>query len=680
MALALLLRVYRLDDQSAWFDEINFFLLPAPDITTYLPIMRLWAPDNVPLYYMLFYLWARLFGISLVAARMLTILCGLACIPLTYAIGRRVSSARVGQIAAVCVALSPFQIWHAQSMRPYGMCIPLALLSIYALLRSRERPPLWWGVALAANALLLWTHPFMALLIPVQALYMLGIRPNGLRRAFAWGLAHLPVVIPPYLWLRPRLLSVPEATCDHLSLPGIGRILTDLVGDDVTRYSSEFPIGGPAWTARLPGYETWGPATGVGLMILLAVLALYCVPKAVARWRHGEPGLVLLLGAAALPVLMLVAFSYAWRPCIETRYTPYSPVALYVVVATAITSIQRPRMRRALLAALLGLLSIELALFLPAVSRTSWRAAARHIQERQRPQDIILVKGIIHRAPDTFRSNQNDHSIPVIPAYTVQTVCEKTAAFFAKQGRQTTPGNAQGRVWAVMEMAFFYPHVLQDSFAECLAPVGVTGSYLFYPGMEGLLLCCFTRNAPWIIRTEPASTDEAGSFTDYAAILTDLGLDDLNAAERKRAIDALRHAIDIPFPVGKNPYFELSMVLTEERHYDMAEACARRAIAILPEYGSAHLALALALAGKRNIPAALEAFHEAFALDPVFDSLYAEVIHDIYETHNEEDASRQMVRLAPTGFPYPMLRRLFLERFPDGYAPDPGMASADPTY
>jgi len=680
MALGLLLRVYRLDDQSAWCDENNFFFLPVPDLRTYLSIMQLWAPDNVPLYYILFYAWSRLFGISLVAARMFTIACGVACIPLAYAIGRRLSGARAGQIAAVCVALSPFQIWHAQSMRPYGMCIPLVFVSIYALLRAREGPRVWYGVALAANLLLLWTHAFMAFLIPIQALYLLGIRPNGLRRAIAWGLAHVFVVLPPYLWLRPRLLNVPEAASDHFALPGLWRVLVDLVGDDVTRYSSEFPIADPAWARNLPGYETWGPSAGIGLMILLGVLALCAIPKAVARWRQGEPALVLVLGVALLPVLMLVGLSYAWRPCIETRHTAYCSVALYVAVATVITSISRPRIRRAVLAAVLALLGLELAFFLPAVSRTSWRTAARHIQERQRPEDIILVKGIIHWAPDAFRANQTDHSIPVIPAYTIQAVCEKTAAFFAKQSQQSTPGNHDGRVWAVIEMAFLYPHVLHEIFAECLGPVGVTGSYIFYPGMEGLLLCCFTRNAPWIMRTAPASTDRAVSFTDYEAILRDLGLANLDAEERKRAIDALRRVIDIPFPPGKHTYLELSQLLTEEREYDMGEACARRAITMLPEYGSAHFALALALAGKRNIPAALAAFREAFALDPVVDSLYGELIDAIYETQNEENASRQMARLAATGFPYPVLRRLFLEQFPDSDAPDPGMASADLMY
>jgi len=678
MALGVLLRVHRLDDQSAWCDELNFFFLPVADFKTYMSIIQLWCPDNVPLYYVLFYAWSRVFGISLVAARMLTVACGVACIPLVYAIGRRVSGVRAAQIAAVCVALSPFQIWHAQSMRPYGVCIPLVLVSMYALLRAREAPRLWYAVALAANLLLLWTHAFMAFLLPVQALFLLGIRPNGLGRAVGWGLAHVFIVIPPYLWLSPRLLNVPEASSDHFSLPGLWRVLSDLVGDDVMRYSSEFPIADPTWTAYLPRYALWQQSVGIGFMVLFGLLALCAIPKAAARWRKGKPGLLLVLGTATLPVLMLVCLSYLWRPAIETRHTAYCSAALYIAVASVIASIRRPRVRHLVLAAVLVLLGLELAFYLPAVSRTSWRAAARHIQQRQRPEDIILVKGIIHWAPDTFRANQIDHSIPVIPGHTIEAVCEKTAAFFASQGPERTTGNNGGCVWAVIEMAFLYPHVLQEIFADCLGPVGVTASYVYWPGMQGILLCRFTRNAPWIVRSATASTDRAVSLTDYEAILDDLGLADSRAGQRKRAVDALRRTVDIPFPMGKNTYAELSTVLSEERAYEMAETCARRAIAMQPEYGWAHFALGLALAGKGDTPEALDVFRRAFSLDHVLESLYGDLVHALYEQPNADEATREMDRLAETGFPYPTLRRLFLAELPRACAPDPGLRAMDP--
>ena len=679
VCLGFILRIYRLGEQSAWCDECNYFWLSTPDLATYLAIVRFWGPDNLPLYYIVHYAWCTVFGISLVSARMMTVLCGIACIPLAFALGRRVYDARAGWIAAVCTALSPMQIWHAQSMRPYGLAIPLVLLTLYALLRAREGYR-WWCVTFAANVLLLWIHPFMALLIPVQCLYLLGTRPHGLRRAAAWALANLLVVIPPFLWMWPRLSEVPDARYDHFTLPGLWKVLVDLVGDDVMRYSGEFSIGEPGWVKSVPEYAFLGPAAGVGLMVVLGVFTVWALPKALARWRAGDARSVLILGTIYIPVLALVCLSYMWRPCVETRHTPYATIALYVVAGGVISSLRRPAVRYLALAVLLGLLIHETAFFVSGVSRTCWNPAARSIQAQQKPRDIILVRGTIHWAQDAFMANRVDRSIPAVPALTIEAVCQKTIAFFREEERQGVGPNEAGRVWAVIELPFCDPRELERTFAERLGRNGVKASYVYYPGMEGLLLCRFARNPAAELVDPSPGTPPAPSLTDYASILEDLGLAGLDEDHRGRIVDALRKIIDLPFPLGRNMYVILSLLSSEEHEYELGEACARRAIDISPGYGAAHFALGVALAGEGRVAAPRDAFERAFALDPVIASLYGELARALYDAPNEQTAARQLRRLAGTGFPYPILRRLFLVEFPEGQAPDPGMISKDPSH
>ena len=110
----------------------------------------------------------------------------------------------------------------------------------------------------------------------------------------------------------------------------------------------------------------------------------------------------------------------------------------------------------------------------------------------------------------------------------------------------------------------------------------------------------------------------------------------------------------------------------------MGVACGRRSVSLQPAFGPGHFALGVALAASGDIPSALDAFHEAFALDTVVDFLFGELIHALYEVPDAENALRQMKRLAGMGFPYPALRRLFVMQFPGGNAPDPGMSAADP--
>jgi mannosyltransferase len=82
------LRVATLGTQSLWFDEAVTAQLVRMD----LPGMLSAIPDSEsspPLYYVLAWLWSRLFGTGEVALRSLPALLGTATIPVVWALGRR---------------------------------------------------------------------------------------------------------------------------------------------------------------------------------------------------------------------------------------------------------------------------------------------------------------------------------------------------------------------------------------------------------------------------------------------------------------------------------------------------------------------------------------------------------------------------------------------------------------
>ncbi len=682
MLLGLGLRIYRLRDQSAWCDEAQFFALSAQDLRTFLDIIKFWGPDNVLLYYAVFYWWNHLLGISLVTARMLTILAGVACIPLVYVLGRRVFDERAGWIAAMLTALSPFQIWHSQSMRPYGLCVPLALLGLYALVRVGQADAAgkgawgWWVTAFIANCLLMWTHVFMVLLIPVQAACLLGMRQRGFLRAACWGLANAPVVGMVYLWMRPRMHTVPEAEFDHFYLPGVWEAFVDLFGDDVTPYSGEFPITLPSWLESMSHHEFWTATLGIAQMFFLLAAAMLSLRLVRRRWAAGDIGPALLLGTALAPTLALAALSYAWRPCLETRYTPYASLALLLIASGVLSQAGGPLLRRALVSLLVLLMAFQSVLFVFGVSRTQWLAAARHIAAEQQPSDIILVKGVVHWARDTFMANQDNRGIPVIGAHTISSVCDKTCAYFEVH-RAEQPEERPGAVWTVVELSFFDPARLQDTFRERLGPLGIQAAYLHYPGMQGLLLCRFARKQGQAL-SQAVPFDMSYSRTDSAGILADIGLGHLADDARESAVRALGRVIDIPFPPGKNNYAMLSVLLMEEGEHDLAEQCAFRAIALMDNYGFGHFALGLSFAARGDIANARQAFRRAFALDAVLENLFRSLVEALYEEGDAVAAAREMRRLAPMGFPYVALQRLFAARFPEADTPDPGMSAADP--
>lgn len=655
--LAFLLRVYRLDDQSAWYDENHYFIAAAPDFQTYVDGVRVWAPDNVILYQVLFWGWTRIFGLSLVAGRLFTVLLGLAVVPLAFLLGRRVFSPAAGWYAALLAALSPAQIWHAQTMRPYGLCVPLVLFGLYALLRAAEGGGRkWWAAALAANIAMMWTHLFMGFLLPAQGLYLLARRPHGLRNALGWAAANLLAVAPPVLWALPRLKLVPSAEHDHLAPPSAWTVLVDAFGDDVIPWSSEFPVAPPDWAASLP---SGAPGVlGALWMLLLAGAVLAALPPVARRLRGNDAGPFLMLCAGLLPLLSLLLLSLVWRPCFEIRYTPCSVVCLYVLAGGVLFA--RPwwgaRGAAALLAALLA---FQTAWFLPAGSRTAWRAAAEQIGRECGAGDAVLVKSVPMWGVDAFLGNRTLPLPPVIPAHTLESVCRRAA-------RQLSEGTEH--VWVVFEMAFFGPDAVEETLRNRMAPLNIAVSCRYYPGMMGLLVARLSRDPGGAAPPAPPP-GAAPSFTDYAALLGADGAAPPDPAD----VDAAREAVDLPLPPGPHAPCVASLLLSEEGHFAPAERCARRAVALQADSPPALLALGIALDGLGRLREAEASLHEAAALDPAYGRLYGRLLYCLFERPDAAFAVRELERLAPLGYPYSLLARMVLRRFPGAAVPDAGM-------
>jgi Dolichyl-phosphate-mannose-protein mannosyltransferase len=91
--------------------------------------------------------------------RLVSLLAGLACIPLTYLLGERTVGRPAGLVAAALVALSPFQIFYATEARAYALMMLFCLLATLALLIAIESGRTRWWLAYAlAVAAAAYTH------------------------------------------------------------------------------------------------------------------------------------------------------------------------------------------------------------------------------------------------------------------------------------------------------------------------------------------------------------------------------------------------------------------------------------------------------------------------------------------------------------------------------------------
>jgi hypothetical protein len=278
--IAAVLRFVGLASQSYWGDEA----LTVSEIHSPLAGMLglvLRQETTPPLYFVLAWGWADVFGSGEAALRSLSALAGTAMVPLAYLTAARLFSRRVGVTAAALAAVNPFLIWYSQEARAYAVYMTLAALSFLcfvAVLDTRERRWLaWWAVV---SALALMSHFFAVFLVGPEAVWLLlawrGRRPAvAVGGVAAIGLALLPVAI---------------VDTTH----GTGWIADSPLAERVGRTAGEFAIGPVA----RPGWF------GSGLVVFagLAVVGLAAIGVGLSGRQRRSAVLALAIGGCAVAI------------------------------------------------------------------------------------------------------------------------------------------------------------------------------------------------------------------------------------------------------------------------------------------------------------------------------------------------------------------------------------------
>lgn len=137
-------RLLGLGNENLWGDEAFSVMTALGPIRTLLSSLASGEP-HPPLYPALLAIWLRAFGHSEFVARLPSAILGIASIAVTAAIARRFASDddpagrdRTALIAALLVALSPFQVWYSQEARMYAQVSFFAGLATLGLLRLWE--------------------------------------------------------------------------------------------------------------------------------------------------------------------------------------------------------------------------------------------------------------------------------------------------------------------------------------------------------------------------------------------------------------------------------------------------------------------------------------------------------------------------------------------------------------
>lgn len=428
--LGVSLRLYRIDNNSLWIDEAFSIWMGRQPVGEMLDwLVRI--DQHPPLYYLLLHIWMRL-GDGEAVVRALSALCSTLTIPVIYLLGRRLADRKLGLLAALILAVSPFHVHFAQEARMYALLALNASLALYALTRlltdsrsatvalgrqtvdfwqawrTTRRPRLraietdlaWLAYVVFTTATLL-THnvsvflPLAANLLVLGLFVVRGAGPRFFQPPISnrflrnWLLTQAGVLLLWSPWL-PAFITQSLGVYRGFWLP---ELTWAKVGGVLLEFVSEFlplPLG----------------ALGVvgGLYIGLAVLGLITLRR--------RPVLVvfsLTLFAVPFAGELLVSLR---RPIFYGRTLIWISLPLYVLLAAGIRKLRRWPLMLVGLLFILTTNGLSLHAYYTQFEKEQWDDAAALVAERAELSDLILFNATWMQIPfDYYFHQMSDVSV-----------------------------------------------------------------------------------------------------------------------------------------------------------------------------------------------------------------------------------------------------------------------------
>jgi mannosyltransferase len=382
LLLAFALRIAGLTAQSLWRDEVDALRFSQEPATTL--VRNFVSPGwNGPLYYVLLRFWVALVGHSEFALRYFSLCWGVLGVALTFRLGRAWFSQRIGGLAALLMACSPYMVWYSQETKMYSLLCATVLLALLIFRRALARGE-WY--AWVATVLLAWTtvtvHYLGGLLLPVL-LMLLWVwwpksHPRRLQVLITLACTFLPAIVA-LPWAFPLFVQGRDLGYGTVDLRGMVTVMLHVFGRGIMTSGREAPMALALFTA-LAGSTLWPDAVAWSWR-------RWSVPGRFDGWRD----VVALWAWLAIPVLGLYVISLR-LPMFVDRYLIWIGPAAYLLIARGLDQI---RWRSVLifvlcLVAMLGLDGWGVWEQSATPIKSDFRAAAAYVRAHRQPDELVL--------------------------------------------------------------------------------------------------------------------------------------------------------------------------------------------------------------------------------------------------------------------------------------------------
>jgi len=315
-----------------------------------------------PLFFFVVWL-ARRISDDQIWLRLPSLVCGVALIPVLYAVGRRLVGSTAALVGAGLAVLSPFLVWYSDEARGYALLALLVVGSTWALLVALERGGFWrWALVTVLVAGALLTHYTALFVVVVQAMWACWVRRDRIQPVVvSYAFAALLVAI----WL-------PFAPGDN----GAIAFLVKLTPNTVAREALRAVVGQPyARVADMPGTLAF---------VALGLAAVACVAGAVFAVRSGRADRRLALVAALAFVTPVGVIVYSlFQPNIYVGRNLISSLPfVYLLAGALLVALPRPVAAAGVALAALGLGIGLVKSFERPYQRPDWKGVAAYLDRR----------------------------------------------------------------------------------------------------------------------------------------------------------------------------------------------------------------------------------------------------------------------------------------------------------
>jgi len=377
------LRFFHLGLKSFWADEAFSITLAQFGWADFRHAL-VSSEANMALYYVLLRFWSQISDTPSFV-RALSVLTGVATVPVIYFAGESLFSRRTGIIAALLLTVNAFHISYSQEARSYSLVVLLVTCSSLFFVRNVKSQGHSGGVwHILTSGAALYAHFFAALVLLAQLVSWISL-PRKFRR----GSQVRDMLVIAIIGL-PLLVFIVSQSTSHL-------------------YWVQHP------TAK-EVYHLFTYFTGSGLKFLLFLLAITLASRewwlhrdvagALERWSFVFVAFWLLL-----PILLTLVVSH-WQPILSPRFLLICLPAALLLFAQGLALIRPNWLCFAMLVVLVCSSLVAVRSFYRKPGHEDWKAAISYLATNAKPDDVLVFSSAYCRFPFDYNLRMSGMRLP----------------------------------------------------------------------------------------------------------------------------------------------------------------------------------------------------------------------------------------------------------------------------